>query len=243
MLRLRDLDDYEFTERTRAKIAASFAVFVKEDVSQEENTTDDNHLKVIEPGTINYLTPGQEIQVANPPTSQGFGDFARANLRGIAAGFGTTYESLSGDYSLVNFSSGRMGWLESSRYFEHLQWNLMVPRFCNKVFKWFIESVQLMGALPVNVTPSVTWTPPRREMIDPLKEIQAIKAQLRLGIISWQEVVRQFGQIPEELMEELKNDKEMFEKLGIMTDGDPRFDSNRPPDEVEESDPSIKKDE
>jgi len=232
MLRLKDLDDYEFTERIRSKVAASYSVFVTDDTVDGENAPAGPQLEKIEPGAIEYLPPGKKIEVAQPPTTAGFGEFVKNNLRGISAGLGTSYESLTNDYSNVNFSSGRMGWLESQRNVERLQWNLMIARFCDKVYPWFIEAAQLAGHIPFAVSPEVTWTPPRREMIDPLKEIQAIKFQLRAGIISWQTVVRMFGYIPEELREELKEDKEMWDQLELMPEADPRFDNNRPPEEV-----------
>ncbi|MBV7529028.1 phage portal protein [Chitinophaga sp. sic0106] len=236
MLRMKDLDDYEFTERIRSKVAAAFAVFVKEDAAAEDTTasTDGYDLERIEPGMIKKLQPGQEIQVAQPPTTQGFGEFVRNNLRGISAGFGTSYEALTNDYTGVNFSSGRMGSMEFNRNIEHLQYNLIIPRFCDKVFPWFIEACQLKGVIPYEAVITATWTPPRRQMIDPYKEIQALKEGIRAGLYSWQEVSRMLGNVPDELAEELLQDKDMWDKLGLKPTSDARFDSNRPPDPAEQ---------
>lgn len=232
MLRLKDLDDYEFTERIRSKVAASFSVFITEDTLDSDSTKPQPILEKIEPGAIEYLPPGKKVEVAQPPTTSGFGEFVKNNLRGIAAGFGTSYESLTNDYSNVNFSSGRMGWLEFNRNVERLQWNLMIARFCDKVYPWFIEAAQLAGHIPFSLNPDISWTPPRREMIDPLKEMQAIRENLRAGTISWQTVVRQFGYIPEELRQELEEDKKMWDTIGMMPTSDARFDANRPPEEL-----------
>jgi lambda family phage portal protein len=232
MLRLKDLDDYEFTERVRSKVAASFSIFITEDTVESDPAKPDSILDKIEPGAIEHLSPGKKVEAFQPPTTQGYGEYVKNNLRGISSGFGMSYESLTTDYSNVNFSSGRMGWLEFYRNVEKMQWLMMVPRFCDKIYTWFLEAIQLKGYIPFSVTPTVSWTPPRREMIDPLKEMQAIKEQLRAGIISWQEIVRTFGYIPEELMEELKQDKEMWDKLGLMPTSDARFDNNRPPEEL-----------
>jgi len=227
MLRLKDLDDYEFTERIRNKVAASFSVFVTEDSIEPDRGAGNLRPEKIEPGAIEYLPPGKKIEVAQPPVSQGYAEYVKSNLRGISAGFGTSYETLTNDYSNVNFSSGRMGWLEFNRNIERYQWLMMIPRFCDKIYGWFTEAAQLAGHIPFTANPSVSWTPPRREMIDPHKEIQAIKEQLRAGITSWQNVVRMFGYIPDELREELNQDKKMIDELGLMPDSDPRFDPNR----------------
>ena len=60
-----------------------------------------------------------------------------------------------------------------------------------------------------------------------MKEIQAVREQLRAGLISWQEVVKTFGYVPSELEEELNQDKEMWDKMGMAPTSDPRFDTNR----------------
>ncbi len=109
MLRLRDLDDYEFTERIRNKIAACFSVFITDDSADDSKDDDYEEFEKLEPGLIQRMQPGKSVQVATPPSKDGFGEYVKANLRGVAAGLGTSYESISGDYSQVNFSSGRMG--------------------------------------------------------------------------------------------------------------------------------------
>ncbi|SHN45919.1 phage portal protein [Chitinophaga sp. CF418] len=241
MLRMKDLEDYEFTERIRSKVAAAFAVFVVDNSVDDAPTPGSaDEIERIEPGMIKHLVPGQDIKVAQPPTVQGFGEFVKNNLRGISAGFGTSYESLTNDYSNVNFSSGRMGWIEMGRNVEHFQFNMMIPRLCDKVLPWFIEACQLKGIIGFNVVVDVSWTPPRREMIDPYKEIQALKEGIRAGIYSWQDVVRMCGYIPEELKEELKQDAEMWDTLKLRPTVDPRFDANRPPDESNKIDDSEK---
>jgi len=227
MLRLRDLDDYEFTERIRNKVAAAFSVFITDDSADGGSGRQPPPLEKIEPGAIEYLPNGKKVEVAQPPTTQGYGEYVRSNLRGISAGFGTSYEMLTNDYSNVNFSSGRMGWIEFNRNAERYQWLILIPRLCAEVYNWFVDAAQLAGFIPMTARPSVTWTPPRRQMIDPHKEMEAIKSQLRTGVTSWQNVVREFGNVPEELREELAQDKAMIDELGIMPESDPRFDPNR----------------
>jgi lambda family phage portal protein len=225
MLRMRDLDDYEFTERIRNKIAACFTVFIQDDSESTESTPYET--EKIEPGAIERLPPGKSVTVAQPPGKEGFGEYVKANLRGIAAGVGASYEAVTGDYSNVNFSSGRMGWLEFAREVEQWQFRILIPKLCDRVYEWFAEAAAFGGYIPFNIPWKVTWTAPRREMIDPLKELQSIKLQLRLGIVSWQDVVKQFGYIPDELKEELKMDAGMWDELALKPEGDPRFDTNR----------------
>ena len=239
MLRLRDLDDYEFTERIRNKIAACFTVFIEDQTTSDGNSFEYDTEKM-EPGVIEQLPPGRKVTAVQPPSKDGFGEYVKGNIRGIAVGMGTSYETLSGDYSNVNFSSGRMGWVEFSREVDHWQWKVMIPKFCDSVYEWFVEAAAFAGYIPFGIPVQVSWTPPRREMIDPYKEIQALKEQLRAGLISWQEVVKMFGYVPDELMEELRKDKDMWDKIGLMPTSDPRYDSNRPQPDI--PNPDLMKD-
>lgn len=50
------------------------------------------------------------------------------------------------------------------------------------------------------------WTPPRRELVDPAKEIGALVEGVRAGFMSLSEIQRSLGYIPSEVMDELEGD-------------------------------------
>lgn len=222
MTRLKDLDDYEDAQLVRQKIAACFSVFVH-DIEASDNLTSEESAALgdkVEPGIIEFLPPGKDIKFANPPgPGEEFQPFMIHVLRSIAAGIGVSYEALTGDLTNVNFSSGRMGWLEYQRNID--VWRAMlITNFCNPVFKWFSESANLIG-LNVNNT-EVTWVPPRREMIDPGTEVNAKIKSIRAGIETLSDVVRQNGKHPSDHFEELKADNDLIDKFGLILDCDPR---------------------
>jgi lambda family phage portal protein len=224
VIKQRDLDEYEDAELVGKKVAASYAGFVTNQDPDKASNGEQSNIEAVEPGTMNYLAPGESVLFPNPPQNPGYSDYVRTQLRAIAAGYGITYEQLTGDLSGVNFSSGRMGWLESQRNFEEWQFQLMVPQFCDPVFAWFIESYKI-GGTSENI--GVSWTAPRREMIDPAKEIAAMKVQARAGFISWQEVAKSQGWNPQDLIEELKADQKLFQDGGLPYEWSPLFDPIR----------------
>ncbi|GAA0439656.1 MULTISPECIES: phage portal protein [Sphingomonas] len=83
------------------------------------------------------------------------------------------YEALTGDLSNVNFSSGRMGWLEYQRSLAAWQWTMFIPQFCGAVVAWLIDAFAMIGEDVEGVT--VRWTPPGREMINPAEEVKATR--------------------------------------------------------------------
>jgi lambda family phage portal protein len=229
ILETKDFGEYRDAQLIRQKIAACFAVFIQDSdagLPGSGGGSQTDMLEKVEPGIIEHLPPGKTMQFANPPTTDGFGDYSRQSFLGQAAGMGLSYESYTGDLSNVNFSSGRMGWIDANRNVEDLQWNMAIPMLCDKVWKWFIQAAYLAG-LVKSKDIKVLWTPPRREMIDPVKETQAMVKQIRAGLISWQDAVRQLGYTPEEIMEQLKEDAENFDKAKLMPESDPRFDPVR----------------
>ncbi|MFT4061087.1 MAG: phage portal protein [Edaphocola sp.] len=231
ILSLRDYDDYAAAQLMRQKIAACFSVFITEnDTVAAPSGVQENHLERVEPGIIEHLPPGKSVTFASPPPAEGYAEYSRNVLTGIASGFGTTYEAMTGDLSNVNFSSGRMGWLEFNRTIESLQWFVLIPRFCKVVYAWFVEAAVMAQLLPPGTPTVCEWTAPRRQMIDPVKETNGLLAQVRAGFVSWPEAVRQLGYTPEEIIEEMKAAAKMFDDAGLKPESDPRFDADKQPE-------------
>lgn len=224
LMRLRDLDDFEDAALIQQKIAACYVAFEHDMEAPDDPTklTSDkrDELEQMEPGTRVRLGPGRDVTIATPPAPQGFGPFTQNFLRSIACGYGITYESLTNDYSQVNFSSGRMGWIEMNRNVKKWQSSMLVPRLCRGVWRWFVEASLVSGR--AREIAGATWTPPRREMIDPVKETEAKKAQVRSGFISLSESIREEGRDPEAVFTEMKADLDTLDKLKITFDTDPR---------------------
>ncbi len=120
---------------------------------------------------------------------------------------------LTGDLGNVNFSSGRMGWIETNRQIKDWQYNMFIPQFCDPVWKWFIEGLKIRGVINKNV--GVEWTPQGREMLDPVKELNALVIELKSGLVSWTEACKRRGYNPETLLQQIIVDKEAFKTAGI----------------------------
>jgi lambda family phage portal protein len=227
MLRMKDFDEYEDAELVRQKIAACFSVFVQDSnpESFSPGSVESDLASRVEPGIIEVLPPGKTVSFASPPVTNGYESYSRKILQGIAVGNGITYETMTGDLSNVNFSSGRMGWLEFHRNITDWQNNMLIPQLCDKVWEWFVTAGAIVGKVKEGTDAS--WTPPRREMIDPSKETDAMSKQVRNGFISYSEAVRQLGYDPDDTIEEITSDFAKFDTNGLIMDSDPRV-GNKP---------------
>ena len=185
MIRLRDFDEYEEAQLVRQKIAACFAVFIKDmegvPLGEEEGTDGLNGEK-IEPGIMEILPPGKDITLADPPGVEGYDVYTRTVLHAVSTGLGITYSSLTGDLSQVNFSSSRVGLLEMNRNVDEWRSNIIRPQLLQPTFKWWLEGIDLMGLDTTRVR--AIHTSPRRDAVDPKKQADAETTDVRGGIVS-----------------------------------------------------------
>lgn len=215
VLRLRDFDEYEDAHLLRQKIAACFVGTVTSEVGGGPSVPAavPDELESMEPGSWKYLRPGEEVSFSSPPAVEGLDAYAVWHLRAIAAGCGISYEALTGDLSRGNFSSARIGWLLMEQEMRSIRRRLLIPRFCARSVGWFLEALELQGVNTRGVWAS--WTPPRREMLDPLKDVKADRDEIAGGLASWSEKVRARGFDPEDLREEIAEERKEFERLGL----------------------------
>ena len=228
VIRSRELKDYEDAQLLRQKIAACFALFRQDmafdldaDVASPAASSEKEELgrDYVEPGMMIDLPAGKEIKFASPPSVSGYEEFVTRQLRAIAVGLGVSYEALTGDFSSVNFSSGRMGHIEFQRNVAAWQSAIMVTQFCRPVWRWFSTVATLMGVRDEGLQPS--WILPRREMIDPTREVPAAIQKIRGGLTTLSDEIRSQGMDPAEVFLRLASERDLLNALGITTESDP----------------------
>lgn len=218
MVRLKDLDDYEDAQLMRQKIAACFTAFVEDigadvDGSAEGAADYPDLSERLEPGLIEFLPSGKSVKFSAPPEVSNYDQFTKNVLRSIAAGLGISYEVLTGDLSEVNFSSARLGWIEFMRNIEVWRKELLIDGFLDLVVADFIEIAAIQGKDFSKFTP--IHTPPKRQMIDPSKEIEATKTSIEAGLSTWTEELMALGKDPAEHFAQYAKDQALLKSLGL----------------------------
>lgn len=227
--RLKDFDDYEDAQLVRQKIAACFTGIIHDmnvagggagATGIPKDGPTENQLEYLQPGVFEHLPPGKDIKFPQPPGVDNYDEYTRNILRGVAAAYGITYEALTGDYSNVNFSSGRMGWIEMGRNIHRWQNTILRVQVLERIARWFFAGAGLVG---VDTTDAyLKWTYPRREMIDPTKEIPAMIKAIRGGLTSLTRTHAALGYDSEEIFDEIEASNELLDDKGLILDSDPR---------------------
>lgn len=226
LLRMKDLDDYEDAALVKQKIAACLAVLTTDvdgtnpglGVVQPSTSSGSPELDALEPGMIANVPPGRDVQIVNPPTVSEHAAYVETVLRSIAAGLGITYEDLTGDFSELPFSAARMSRLKAWARVEDIQWRTLIPQLCDPVWRWAMTTAVITG---LEEAPAAEWTPQPMPLIDPESEGLALMRLVRIGALSWPEMVRERGYDPEQLLAEISEWTKKFKALGVILDSDP----------------------
>lgn len=224
ILKLKDWDEYDDAQLMKQKIAACLAVITSDtDGSAAPLGTADEQQQPqtdsLEPGMILNVSPGRSVDVVEPPRVGEFRDYSQVTLRSIAQGVGCTYEDLTGDYTDMPFSAARMSRLAHWANVDDWRWQTAIPQLCQPVWDWAMEAATILGRGTDEVP---TWTAPPMPMVEPDKEGLAYQRNVRIGLQSLSEAIRERGYDPKALLQELADDFKLLDKLGLILDCDPR---------------------
>jgi len=221
LLKMRDLDDYEEAELVRKGIESCFAAIVTtEDPGQglTDGNTDSNgnRIETLGAGMIQYLTPGQDVKFGAPAAGGDYGAYTKTQLRAIASGIGITYEQLTGDLSDVNYSSIRAGLVEFYRSVDMLQWHCLIPMMLAPIWKRWADTAYAVKAVREKPEAFPQWTPPRRQWVDPLKDVNAARQEIAAGITSISEIIRTRGEDPDRVFAEIAAERKKLKSLDVV---------------------------
>lgn len=228
LMRLRDLADYEDAEIMRKKVEACFAAFVTTEepdsvgALQTPQPGEDERIEKLAPGMIKYLKYGQSVEFANPSTTGVGSEFMVHQLHAVGVGTGLTYQQLTGDLRRANYTSTRAGLIEFYKLVDAWQWLLFIPGLVRPIRTWFQEAA-LYGGVATGSIGDDKITTPRKPHVDPLKDATAIKEQVRAGLMSLSEGIRELGEDPDLVFAEIARERETLKALGIVTDVDAAF--------------------
>lgn len=155
---------------------------------------------------IPVLWPGEELKMVQPGTGAvALGDFQKHMTKSYAAGTGTDPIAVSQDYSDVNYSSAKMAAATSTRAYEMRRERLTRTNALPMVSAFLEEAVFLAGfKLPKGLKPADffdardalikgTFLTQGAPNLDPLKEANALTAEMMNGTATLQDACAEKG--------------------------------------------------
>lgn len=205
---LKQLQRYSEAEISAAVISAAFAVFVKMDAEAFESLFAENerstYLKAATkwdgsvpvadmsgPGRAVNLLPGESIESPDlgRPNSA-FDPFVQAVLRQVGVGLEMPFEVLIKHFT-ASYSASRAALLDAWRFFRGRR-DWIVTAFCQPVYELWLEEAVAQGRISAPgffADPAIrrawcaaVWTGDGPGSIDPVKEVNAARERIDLGI-------------------------------------------------------------
>lgn len=225
-MNLKNIKEFRADTMTLARVATGYGIFIEtpnpEDGFQEEYDPNDD-IEYINPGAVRYLRSGEKATVVNSQhPAANYSDFVKSELMSASVGTGMSYESVSNDGSNTNFSGSRQMML-LERAMSRSTFAIFEECFYSKVYEWFIENEVYFYGLQMPDFESdrerylaVSWSKPKREWVDPLKDANTAKVEIDMGVNTLTEYCEQNGKDIEEVVATKKYEKELFKNAGLI---------------------------
>ncbi len=224
--RVRDLALYEDAELARKNLETRLSVLVSGDPEAMGNQglpgdapaagpAQSADLGELPSGGVHQIPAGMDFHTVEPKAAGGYAEYCKLGLHLIAAGLGVPYESATGDMNEVNYSSARIRQMEFRRDTEQLQWLVLVPRMCDRLWTWFCDAALLAGAVRT-ADFAAEWSTPRWDYVNPKDDIDSELAAIAGGLLTPSESLRRRGYDPEKVFDELGNDFKRLDQAGAL---------------------------
>ena len=152
-----------------------------------------------------------------------FKEFMFQVLHGIAAGLNIDAHTLTNDLSKVNYSSGRIGMLETREFFKTLQtWFIAI--FMKPLFRRWLGLELALMQIEINGYPlsrgfkyylPAYFQGRRWPWVDPEKEMNAHEKEYNLRVTTISRIIRERGDDPMEIFEEFAEEQKLMKQMGI----------------------------
>jgi len=198
-----------------------------------------------QPGEFIELPAGYELQSWDPDyPHQNFESFLKACIRGVAAGLNVAAHNLSGDMTDVNYSSARIAEMSERDYWRMRQ-RWLINAVVMPVYTEWLRTALANDALtfesgltlPAAKIPAMyarlldrsRFQPRTWAWVDPLKDVEAAKAQIGAGLSSRTQVAASQGREFEDIVDELKAEQDKLADVGVTLDNTPAPAAPPPP--------------
>lgn len=230
MVPMRTLDDYQSADLARLRAQATLVAVVRgtgaptaSSLTQEIpggfgtvlRDSDGRTIETLEPASVYYADGAEEVKFTSPANDPNYPKTVESWQRLMAVAMGLQYTDLSGDLSAVNYSSYRAGHLTQRTEATIQRVGYIHPRFCVPLWRHWRTAAATVDAGLLALPRSISWTEPKFNSVDPLKDALAAKELIQMGAQALSHAIERSGNDPAEVFAALRADKEKIDELGL----------------------------
>lgn len=195
---------------------------------------------MIQPGMLyDDLQPGEEIgMIKSDRPNPNLETFRNGQLRAVAAGTRLSFSSTARNYN-GTYSAQRQELVESTDGYLILQ-NWFIGAITRPMYRAWLKMAVASGEITVprgtdmDTLYNAVYSGPVMPWIDPVKEANAWKTQIRGGAATESDWVRASGRNPDDVKARRKAEIDENKELGLVFDTDPSNDKGGTSAEVKE---------
>lgn len=201
---------------------------IQQGTPETQDLDDGEQVMDLAAGTVRKLAAGEKFTGFNPAAPDANADpFLRYLIRSVCAGVGTSYESVSKDYTNTSYSSARASRLDEIDNWKVIQ-RWLIRHFHTQVGRRWMDLAVLAGVLPFpdyETNPlkyrEVRWTPRGWQLLDPAKEVPAQRSAIRAGLATLFGTLESQGIDPDEHLHARRRELDECGELELIFDTDP----------------------
>lgn len=249
--RLKMLSAYEDAALVNARVGAAQMGFFSSPEGEQyhgDQPTEDGFEMEAEPGIFRNIGNLKFDQFDSKYPNGEFPNFMKQCLRGISSGLGVDYNTFANDMSDVNYSSARVGMLETREVWVALQ-GWLIRNLIQPIFEEWLTLQYDLGTItipsrnnpPMPLNRGIDYYTPavfqgrRWKWVDPAKEMTGFEKGIALKITTRSQIIREQGGDPDAVFAELAEEQQKLEALGLQSVPPP---DNVPNEQTSESEPS-----
>ncbi|HEY3591374.1 MAG TPA: phage portal protein [Buttiauxella sp.] len=232
IIRLAALGEYENSELTAARIAASLGLYIKkgDPATYNASDADDNREIDFQPGMIwDGLEAGEDIDtIKSDRPNPNLESFRNGQLRAVSAGTRGSFSSIARNYD-GTYSAQRQELVEAYEGYSILQ-DAFIAAVSRPVYRAWLAAAIAAGVLkpPADLDRhslyNAVFRGPVMPWIDPLKEANSWRVLIRGGAATESDWVQARGASPNEVKRRRKAEIDENHELGLVFDTDPAND-------------------
>lgn len=226
MTRLNHLKEYEKAELIAARLAAEKGGWfkTKDGEQYKGDATDSSGNQIMDSGPGEFGTlpsiVDEFIQYDPKHPTDAFSEFVRATLRGVAAGGGISYFTLTGD-DTGSVGGNRQAKLEENEAYKKIQ-SHMIRHLIIPIFEAWLETAFLAGYFdPLPFSKFAKFNAPkfsgrRWGWLNPEVDVRAALLAIDGGLATRTQYVAEQGADFGEMLETLQTEKELADEAGLV---------------------------
>jgi len=227
-----NLDDLIDSELQSAEVASQYAFAIMSQAAgkipelqrRAEQTEDGTPIVRTKSGAVVYVEPGGDAKsIKNDRPSANIEGFSTFLLRCMGMTMGVSYERITGDFSKVNFASGRLGEIRGDQVTDRIQFYIGCLAIAPIYADWLRYEV-LRGNVDIDIVDFLddpekyiqhALLPPSRPHHDELKGVTAASLRVLAGLSTQADEAARLSKDWEEIDEQRKRELDNKARLGI----------------------------